>query len=206
VALPNLPTGAYPLSRAQGFVAAGIVAVCALLLSFFAPVLARLGNVLVVPPDAVRFGAASLVPPIPEDPKTPGWRVRAVDNHSVTLTKGGVTVRAHTGVTRLGLERYLDGRLAAYPRSGLSEPGEQERQLGPVVFHCRGTATDGLIAWLEGTRRSAVLVVIPVYSSQKLPGTAFVEVLADGPTKAMEQLSAEIDAMLSTIRYGGGGS
>jgi hypothetical protein len=205
VSEPLLPGGAYPLTRVQGILAAVLVGSTALLLAFFVPILARLANVLVVPPDAVRFGAASLVTPLPENQRGPYWRVVTAESNSVTMTKGGVTVRASTGVTESELSQYFDDLIAAYPKSGMSASGAYPNQLGPVTYHSRGTATDGYIAWLEGSRRSAVLVVIPVYSSQPGDGTTFVEVVVEGSTSAMDRLTSDVEAMLGSIRYSGGG-
>lgn len=199
---PTLPRGAYPLTRAQGIAAAVFVALVALGLALIVPALARAGNILALPPDAVRFGAASLVPPLPKSPTALGWRVTSATTDSVTLKKGGVTVTAHSGVTSADLADQIQSALDTYPRDGMSGPGEDPRVLGPTQFHSATTGTDGYIGWLEGDRASAVIAVIPMLRGiDDSLSTRYVEVVAHGPAKEMERYGTEIEAMLDSVRF-----
>lgn len=200
--LPTLPSGAYPLTRGQGYAAAVFVALAAAALALFVPVLARAANMLALPPDAVRFGAASLVPPLPDSPTARGWRVTQASTDSVTLTKGGVTVQAQSGLTTQELQEQFEQLLAGYPVGELSSGEKRPEVLGPTQFRSSTTASDGYIAWLDGDSSSAVLAVIPTY--QRAPGgsgTQYVQLVAYGPSKAMARMEKEIDAILGSVRF-----
>ncbi len=176
-----LDSGPQPLTRRDArWWAAAVVAV-GVVFALVLPVLAAWVASRAVPPGAVTFGAASVIP-------APGWTVEDTGADRVVLTKGGV-------VATFDSQQYAGGgpaRLASLQQEVVAQNPTLTTASEPRPFRVP-TGQDGLLRALAGVGETAVIGTVVAR------GVA-ADMVAVGDSKSVTGTAADLERMLASIR------
>lgn len=184
--LTPLATGPMPLSRTAGWAWAAFVLLGTMVFSLLIPTAATRWSAVAVPPGAVVFGEASVIP-------AEGWSVTSETVTSVTLSNGGVSA----------VFRSLpaDGKSAALRVADLAEDTRARTtaltvESQPHPFSTPGRTPGQLIA-LAGTNQTGLVASV-------VDGPQAVDVVAVGELTQFGEAVSDIQQMLESIRIRSG--
>ena len=177
-----LPTGPVPLTLRQAYAATAIILAGTLLIGSGLPVLARSIAGLAVPPVAIVFGTAAMIP-------ADGWEVTDTTEVSVRLTRGGVWLQ----MTSLDAEGksatarvldLVDDMQEAYPTLTVASQ--------PRPFFTP-TNAQGQLTALAGTTQTALVASV-------VGGGQAVDVSSLGESTQFGDAVSDIEEMIESIR------
>ncbi len=177
-----LSSGPLPLSRAAAWVWALAILVTTLFLGFGLTAIAERVAEVIVPPGAITFGSAAILP-------APGWALTERTSTSVTLDKDGVVARFRSVAAQ--------GASAAARTLDLAEDMMQQYPSLTVASQpysfATPTADQGQLIAVAGVNRTSVVASV-------VAGDEAVDVRSLGESALFGEAIADIEAMIESIR------
>lgn len=182
--LPLLESGPQPLTRREARWWATVLVAIGVLFAVLLPAAAYWVASQAVPPGAVRFGPASVIP-------ADGWTLQETELAPVALTQGGVVVFFNTART----DESLDERLAAHTEWVQTQYPELTAASEPREF-TTPTGDLGQLRAIAGVDRTAVVATV-------VDDGVAADMLAVGESRAIASLAEDIEAMVRSLRLRG---